>query len=141
MKRIWVFGKVYDLESLPIADIEKDIEKRIYEYIPYNIGVRITIQNKNEIEIVYHRGLNVEVGNDEIIEQDSWLISGEGYKGFVPAHSTTSGFGHTISAYYFIDKNDFYDAYKKNASFYGANRVKHVEIDNYPNMLVLKIKC
>ena len=139
--RIWVFGKVYNMDSMPIADIEKDMEKRLNDYIPYNIGVKITLLYDNEIEIVYHRGLNVEVSNDEIIEQDSWLISGEGYKGFVPAYSTTSGFGHIISAYYYIDKTDFYDAYMKNAAYYGADKVKHVEIDEYPNMLVLKIQC
>ena len=136
--RIWIFGKVYDMENNPIADIEKDIEKRLKDFTKVDIGVKLDVSKGNMIEVVFHRGLNEIVHIDTILEQDSWLISGEGYKNFVPAYGIGS-FSHFPNILNYIDRKQFCVDYKKNALYYGADKVKSVRIYELPNKLILDL--
>lgn len=137
--RIFIFGKVYDLDNQPIVDIEKDIAKRVTDFTTVDIGVRI-YQDAGEIEVIFYRGINFNTDDDVLLEQDTWIISGEGYKSFVPAYSTSACFSHPMDACYYIDKYDFCNIYKRNAIFYGADRIKDVDVQEHPNMLILMLR-
>ena len=68
--RIFVFGKVYDLDNQPIVDIEKDIETRVTDFTTVDIGVRI-YQDAGEIEVIFYRGINFNTDDDVLLEQDT----------------------------------------------------------------------
>lgn len=137
-KKIFVFGKVYDLGIMPTTDIVKDIEARLKDYTGVEIWVLIEVLEK-EIVIKMLRGLNAEFKKNAIIEQDRWLLTGEGYQDFRPVHSSGS-FSHFQSCLYYFDVDDVRDNYKKDAVFYGASRVRDVEIDENAWHLNLTLK-
>ena len=136
--RIFVFGKVYDLDNQPIVDIEKDIETRVLDFTKVDIAVKININSPKSYEIVFHRGINVSPGNgNTILEQDTWLISGEGYNGFTPVYRMACN--HFPNMLYYIDLQAFCHNYKNNAEHYGADKVKKVRVEELPLSLTLEL--
>lgn len=141
-RKLYFMGKVYDMTSTPIADIEKDIEARVQDYTKVFIPVKIKEVSDNEVEVMLYRGVNEEMKSDWILDQDKWLITGEGYNKFMPQYGG-GGFYHAgLNAVYYSDKDDFIANYKRNAVYYGGkrSRVKDVIVDEQQNYLKLNVK-
>lgn len=139
MKKLFFFGKVYS-PNTPIIEIKCDIEARLFDYTKVEIIVEINELSKKELEIILHRGLKEKMRSESILDQDTWLILGEGYNGFVPKYPLPPR-GHIIpNAIYSVATDDFVDCYKKNAVHYGGSRVKNVVIDEQQNYLRMVVK-
>lgn len=138
--RIWLHKKVYDLETMPTEDIEKDIEAELLDYFKTKMGVSVKKDGDKAVEVLIHRTMNVEAHDDTILEQDTWLLTGEGHQNFVPAYSAAGSFAHFADITYYIDKGDFETAYKRNAEFYGGSKIKKVAVTEWTTMLVLRIE-
>lgn len=138
-KNIFLMGKVYP-KNTPMNEIKRDVEARLLDYTKVQIGVELNELSANELEIILHRGLQEKMEPGTIIEQDTWLLSGEGYNGFMPEYRLPM-VGHIVpNAIYTVPTDDFIDNYKRNASFYGSSRVKDVFIDEQPNYLRMVVK-
>jgi hypothetical protein len=139
-KKMFYFGKVYDTKILSIEEIKYDIEARLFDYTKVQLDLEIKELSRNELEITLHRAVNEQISPDNMLDQDTWLISGEGYKGFMPKHGLPPR-GHVIlNACYYVFTEDFVKTYKQNAVHYGGSRVKDVVIDEQPNYLRMVVK-
>ena len=141
-KKLWLTGRVYDFATIPIPVIEQDIEARLLDYTGVKMSVRIKNTADNEVEVMLYRGINEKMQTGWIIDQDKWLISGEGYKNFMPQYGGGGFYYAGLNAIYYSDMNDFIADYKRNAVYYGGkrSRVKDVVIDEQQNYLKLNVK-
>jgi len=141
-RKLFFMGKVYDMASTPIADIEKDIEARVQDYTKVFIPVKIKNVSDNEVEVMLYRGVNEEMQTGWILDQDKWLITGEGYNKFMPQYGGGGFYYAGLNANYYSDMNDFIADYKRNAVYYGGkrSRVKNAVIDEQQNFLKLNVK-
>lgn len=140
-RKLYFMGKVYDMASTPIADIEKDIEAKVQDYTKVNIPVSINVVSDKEVEVTLHRGFNEQMKQGWIIDQDKWLISGEGYQDFMPQYGGGGMYYAGLNAVYYEDMDDFIADYKRNAIYYGGkrSRVKDASIDEQQNYLKLTV--
>lgn len=136
MKKLFFFGKVYP-QNTPIIEIKRDIEARLFDYTKVEVIVEMNELSKKELEIILHRGLKETMRSESILDQDTWLISGEGYNGFVPEYALPPR-GHVIpNAIYSVDTDDFIDCFPSFATrsiighspfFYTLNLLQITEI-------------
>lgn len=142
-KKIFIAGKVYDLQV-----IDKDtVEKSVQEYLDSAIGkdrVRFelcTIGNMTTMS--FHRGFDYTPYNadptKDIMDADAFMMTAHGYNGFwMPSPFPmipVPGFGYP----YHISQTDFLDAYRKSAKVLGASRIKNASLDIAPQSIVLRI--
>lgn len=137
--KIWYLGKVYDLDQMTDVDIEKDIEARIEEFTGKVIGVSVK-PTDDGYEVIIHRSLNVEVKDGLILEPDTFIISGEGYSGFMPEYQSIGCFAHFPSFVHYLDLPEFEKACKRNVEYYTGQKVKKATVTEWINMLVLDVK-
>ena len=137
--KIWYFGKVYDLDQMKDVDIEKDIEARIEEFTGKVIGVSVK-PTDDGYEVIIHRSLNVEVKDGLILEPDTFIISGEGYSGFMPEYQSIGNFAHFPGFVHYLDLHEFEKACKRNVEYYTGQKVKKATVTEWINMLVLDVK-
>lgn len=137
--KIWFFGKVYDLDQMPEVDIEKDIDARLKEFTGQELGVSVNVVDDG-YEVIVHRSINVEVKDGSILEPDSFLISGEGYSGFMPEYQSIGNFAHFPGFLHYFDMPEFEKACKRNVEYYTGQKVKKAMVTEWTNMLVLNVK-
>ncbi len=135
---IWLFGKVYD-DSMPVADIEKDIETRLKEYTNVEIGVCLTV-NDDGYEVALHRSLNVDPKESCILEVDTFLISGIGYSRDMPEYRNIGDPEHQSLFTHYFNLAEFEKACMRNIKQLTGQRVKSVKVKEWVNMLVLDVK-
>lgn len=143
-KKIFIAGKVYDLQVM-----DKDTaEKSVQEYLDSAIGkdkVRFelcTIGNMTTMS--FHRGFDYSPYNadpmKDIMDADAFMMTAHEYEGFMmPVPFPTlpvPGFGYP----YHIRQADFLDAYRKSAGILGASRIKNVSLDIAPQSIVLRVQ-
>jgi len=134
--KIWFFGKAYDLDQMTVENVEKDIEERLKDYSNVEIGVSVEVK-PDGYDVMLHRGLNVEPKDGCILEADSFLISGEGYSGFMPEYQSVGSFAHWPLFTHYFDLPEFEKACKRNIQHYTGSKVKNVKITEYTNLLIL----
>ena len=143
-KKIFIAGKVYDLQVM-----DKDtVEKSVQEYLDSAIGkdkVRFelcTIGNMTTMS--FHRGFDYSPYNadptKDIMDADAFMMTAHEYKGFMmPVPFPTlpvPGFGYP----YRISQTDFLDAYRKSAKVLGASRIKNASLGIKPQSIVLRVQ-
>ena len=131
---IWFFGKTYDLDQMPVEEVENDIEERLKDYTKVDIGVSI-MARADGYDICLHRSLNVELHNGCILEADTFLISGEGYCGFMPEYMSIGSFSHFQCFTHFFDLPEFENTCKRNLEYYTGHKVRYVKISEFTNQL------
>lgn len=143
-KKIFIAGKVYDLQVM-----DKDtVEKSVQEYLDSAIGkdkIRFelcTIGNMTTMS--FHRGFDYSPYNadptKDIMDADAFMMTAHEYKGFMmPVPFPTlpvPGFGYP----YRISQTDFLDAYRKSAKVLGASRIKNASLGIKPQSIVLRVQ-
>lgn len=143
-KKIFIAGKVYDLQVMNKDEVEASVQ----EYLDNAIGkdrVRFelcTIGNMTTMS--FHRGFDYSSYNadpaKDIMDADAFMMTAHEYKGFMmpspfPA-LPVPGFGYP----YHINQTDFLDAYRKSARILGASRIKNVSLDIASQSIVLRVQ-
>lgn len=135
-KKIFLCGRVYDLNTLSELKIQEDIQKRIdIFYGGQNKGLA-TVKIENEqisIEVLRHFEdsvpSHISYGEDSIFCIDSDLLLGNGIEESVLVEKPQCvGFGYLYS----WPVREFLDLYKKNCKLLGIPKPKtvNVYIDN-----------
>ena len=137
-KKIFIAGKVYDLQVM-----DKDtVEKSVQEYLDSAIGKdKVRFELCTMTTMSFHRGFDYSPYNadptKDIMDADAFMMTAHEYKGFMmPVPFPTlpvPGFGYP----YHIGQTDFLDAYRKSAKVLGASRIKNVSLDIAPQSIVL----
>ena len=135
---IWFFGKVYD-DSMPVADIEIDIEARLKEYTNVEIGVCLTVRDDG-YEVALHRSLNVDPKEGCILEVDTFLISGVGYSRDMPEYRNIGDPEHQSLFIHYFNLAEFEKACMRSIKQQTGQRVKNVKVKEWTTMLLLEVK-
>lgn len=143
-KKIFIAGKVYDLQVMNKDEVEASVQ----EYLDNAIGkdrVRFelcTIGNMTTMS--FHRGFDYSPYNadptKDMMDADAFMMTAHEYKGFMmpspfPA-LPVPGFGYP----YRIKQTDFLDAYRKSAKILGASRIRNTWLDISPRSIVLRVQ-
>ena len=137
-KKIFIMGKVYDMNILTASEIEKDVQNRLRDFTRTDIEVHLIVDDHSIIIEMMRYIDDSLLSEGRIIEQDSWLITGEGYKGFTPVNSAKT-FPHYPNINNYFDIDDVCSDYQKDALYYGASRIKGVTITETSVMLSLTL--
>ena len=143
-KKVFIAGKVYDLQVMDKDEVETSVQ----EYLDSAIGkdrVRFelcTIGNMTTMS--FHRRFDYSPYNadptKDIMDADAFMMTAHEYKGFMlPSLFPTlpvPGFGYP----YHISQTDFLDAYRKSAKVLGASRIKNAWLDISPRSIVLRVQ-
>lgn len=143
-KKIFVAGKVYDLQVM-----DKDtVEASVQTYLDNTIGkdrVRFELYTiGNAVAMFFHRGFDYGPYNadptKDIMDADAFMMTAHEYEGFMmPVPFPTlpvPGFGYP----YHISQTDFLDAYRKSARILGASRIKNASLDISPVSVILRVQ-
>ena len=141
-KKIFIAGKVYDLQVM-----DKDtIEASVQEYLDNVIGkgrVRFelcTIGNMTAMS--FHRGFDYSSYNadptKDMMDADAFMMTAHEYDGFEMPRPFPIIPGCVYP--YRIKQADFLDAYRKSAGILGASRIKNVSLDIAPQSIVLRVQ-
>ena len=137
-KKIFIMGKVYDMNILTTSEIEKDVQERLRDFTRTDIEVHLIVEDHSIIiEMMRHIDDSL-LYEGRIIEQDSWLITGEGYEGFSPVNSAKK-FPHYPNINNYFDIDDVCSDYQKDAVYYGASKIKRATITETNLMLSLTL--
>lgn len=143
-KKIFVAGKVYDLQVMDKDEVEASVQ----EYLDSAIGkdkVRFelcTIGNMTTMS--FHRGFDYSSYNTDpakdMMDADAFMMTAHEYKGFMMPHPFPTlpvpGFGYP----YHIGQTDFLDAYRKSAKVLGASRIKNASLDISQVSVILRVQ-
>ena len=143
-KKIFIAGKVYDLQAM-----DKDtVEASVQEYLDSAIGkgrVRFELYTiGNMTAMFFHRGLDYSSYNadptKDMMDADAFMMTAHEYKGFMMPHPFPTlpvpGFGYP----YRIKQTDFLDSYRKSAKVLGASRIKNASLEIKPQSIVLRVQ-
>ena len=129
-KKIFVAGKVYDLQVMD----KNEVEASVQEYLDSAIGkgrVRFELCTVgNMTTMSFHRGFDYSSYNadpaKDMMDADAFMMTAHEYKDFMmPVPFPTlpvPGFGYP----YHISQTDFLDAYRKSARILGAKQDKRM---------------
>ena len=143
-KKIFIAGKVYDLQVMDKDTVEASVQK----YLDNAIGkgrVRFELYTiGNMTAMSFHRGLDYSAYNadpvKDIMDADAFMMTAHEYDGFempVPFPALPlPGFGYP----YRIKQTDFLDAYRKSAKILGASRIRNAWLDIAPQSIVLRVQ-
>lgn len=141
-KKIFIAGKVYDLQVMNKDEVEASVQ----EYLDNAIGkdrVRFelcTIGNMTTMS--FHRGLDYSAYNadpvQDIMDADAFMMTAHEYDGFMMPRPFPIIPGCVYP--YRIKQTDFLDAYRKSAKILGASRIKNVSLDIAPQSIVLRVQ-
>ena len=143
-KKIFIAGKIYDLQVM-----DKDtVEASVQEYLDSAIGkdrVRFELCTTSNMTTMYfHRGFDYSLYHadpvKDMMDADAFMMTAHEYKGFMmPVPFPTlpvPEFGYP----YHISQTDFLDAYRKSAKILGASRIKNAWLDIAPQSIVLRVQ-
>lgn len=141
-KKIWLFGKVRELDFANVNEYEKALEEDIAQYFEGKLGDNIPVQVS-----VAENNLNIAIGLDcrnnieanSIPQSIGIMLFGEteNVRAEYPL-PTVPSFGGYLNV--LISNGTFLELYKKNVNFYKASRVKGVEITKSDTMgLIVKL--
>ena len=138
-RMIWLMGKVYDLSETAVDEVEKDVEARLLSYTKCKMRVKIGLSEGYSV-VSINRNIDADLEPDMLMDVDTFILSGEGYQGFVPVYSMTAKIPIPANAECSICKADFEYVYKKNFTYYTGQKIEKVYINEWPTMLTVRIK-
>lgn len=141
MRKFFIFGKVYDLDTQSIPEISGDITNRMRDFTGIDsISAYIELTSPSSVLIGIERNLDRSyIQEGSILEQDKWLITGEGYQKFKPQYCMAPPFPHFPNVNYCFDMNDFIKEYKKEAVYWGATKIQEAKISEGTQEMLLRV--
>lgn len=141
-KKIFVAGKVYDLQVMN----KNEVEASVQEYLDGAIGkdkVRFELYTTgNMTAMFFHRGFDYSAYNadpvKDIMDADAFMMTAHEYDGFEMPRPFPIIPGCVYP--YRIKQTDFLDAYRKSAKIIGASRIKNAWLDIAPQSIVLRVQ-
>ena len=141
-KKIFIAGKVYDLQVMN----KNEVEASVQEYLDGAIGkdkVRFELYTTgNMTAMFFHRGFDYSAYNadpvKDIMDADAFMMTAHEYDGFEMPRPFPIIPGCVYP--YRIKQTDFLDAYRKSAKIIGASRTRNAWLDIAPQSIVLKVQ-
>lgn len=141
-KKIFVAGKIYDLQAMDKDTVEASVQSDLDSAIGKD-RVKFKLYTAgNMAAMFFHRGFDYPPYHadhkKEIIDLDAFMITCHGYDGFLMPEPfpTFPSFGYPCR----IEQTDFLDAYRESAKELGAGRIKDASLDIIPHSVVLRVQ-
>ena len=142
-KKIFTMGKVYDLDTLGVNEVEKLVQSDLDKVFNAG-GVRFRLKEVSgkTLELTFFR--KYKVGEIDwlnydpklIYNIDANIITGHSFNGFrIPDYWGGVPYGYP----FFMPKREFIGCYKKSAVMLGADQVKRVKIIVEPEKVVMRL--
>ena len=142
-KKIFVMGKVYDLGTLGVNEVEKLVQSDLDKVFNAG-GVRFRLKEVSgkTLELTFFR--KYKVGEIDwlnydpklIYNIDANIITGHSFNGFrIPDYWGGVPFGYT----FFMPKREFIGRYKNSAVLLGADQIEKVKITTQPEKIVMRL--
>lgn len=142
-KKIFTMGKVYDLGTLGVNEVEKLVQSDL-DKIFNSGGARFRLKEVSgkTLELTFFR--KYKVGEIDwlnydpklIYNIDANIITGHSFNGFrIPDYWGGVPFGYTFS----MPKREFIGCYKNSAVMLGADQVKRVKVMPQPEKVVMRL--
>ena len=142
-KKIFVMGKVYDLDTLSVDMIENAVQADLDKV--FNVGgVRFKLREVSgkTLELTFfrkYREKEIDWLNYDpklIYNIDANIITGHSFNGFrIPDYWGGVPFGYTFS----MPKRKFTKCYRNSAVLLGADQIERVKITAQPEKVVMKL--
>lgn len=139
--KLFITSKIYDTEKQTIAEIEKEVQKDIDNYIGKDkVIFKLYITGKTAA-MYYYRGVDYSSlhadPKDMIIDADAYLITGEGFEGFrMPVQFPKVPYGYSYS----MEQFEFLKAYIGSAELLGVDKIKKAWLEIDEKKIILNIK-
>ena len=142
-KKVFVMGKVYDLGTLGVNEVEKLVQSDLDKVFNAG-GVRFRLKEVSgkTLELTFlrkYREGEIDWLNYDlklIYNIDANIITGHSFNGFrIPNYSGGVPFGYT----FFMPKREFIGCYRNSAVMLGADQVKRVKITAQPEKIVMRL--
>ena len=142
-KKIFVMGKVYDLGTLGVYEVENTVQADLDKVFNAG-GVRFRLKEVSgkTLELTFFR--KYKVGEIDwlnydpklIYNIDANIITGHSFNGFrIPDYWGGVPYGYP----FFMPKREFIGCYKNSAVMLGADQVKRVKIIVEPEKVVMRL--
>ncbi len=142
-KKVFITGKVYDLGTLGVNEVENAVQADLDKFFNAG-GVKFKLREVSEktLELTflrkYRKGEIDWLNYDPklIYNIDANIITGHSFNGFkVPDYWGGVPFGYTFS----MPKREFIKCYRNSAILLGADQVKKVKITAQPEKVIIKL--
>lgn len=139
--KLFIASKLYDTTAKTIAEIEKEVQKDLDNYIGKDkVIFKLCITGKN-VSMSFFREVDYfslyADPKSMIIDADAYMVTGEGFGGFrMPCQFPKVPFGYSYS----MEQIEFLKAYKESAEILGADKIKNADLNIEENKIVLIVK-
>ena len=142
-KKVFVMGKVYDLGTLGVNEVEKLVQSDLDKVFNAG-GVRFRLKEVSDktLELTFFR--KYKVGEIDwlnydpklIYNIDANIITGHSFNGVrIPDYWGSVPFGYTFS----MPKREFTKCYRNSAVLLGADQIERVKITAQPEKVVMSL--
>lgn len=142
-KKIFTMGKVYDLGTLGVNEVENAVQSDLDKIFNAG-GVRFRLKEVSDktLELTFFR--KYKVGEIDwlnydpklIYNIDANIITGHSFNGFrIPDYWGSVPFGYTFS----MPKREFTKCYRNSAVLLGADQIERVKITAQPEKVVMSL--
>lgn len=142
-KKIFVMGKVYDLGTLGVNEVENAVQADLGKVFNAG-GVRFLLREVSgkTLELTFlrkYREREIDWLNYDpkmIYNIDANIITGHSFNGFrIPDYWGGVPYGYP----FFIPKREFIGCYRNSVVMLGADQVKKVKITTQPEKIVMRL--
>ena len=142
-KKVFVMGKVYDLGTLGVNEVEKLVQSDLDKVFNAG-GVRFRLKEVSgkTLELTFFR--KYKVGEIDwlnydpklIYNIDANIITGHSFNGFrIPDYWGGLPYGYP----FFMPKREFTKCYRNSAVLLGADQIEKVKITAQPEKIVMRL--
>ena len=142
-KKVFVMGKVYDLGTLGVNEVENAVQADLGKVFNAG-GVRFLLREVSgkTLELTFlrkYREREIDWLNYDpkmIYNIDANIITGHSFNGFrIPDYRGGVPYGYP----FFIPKREFIGCYRNSVVMLGADQVKKVKITTQPEKIVMRL--
>ncbi|WP_195351080.1 hypothetical protein [Bacteroides nordii] len=142
-KKVFVMGKVYDLGTLGVNEVENAVQADLGKVFNAG-GVRFLLREVSgkTLELTFlrkYREREIDWLNYDpkmIYNIDANIITGHSFNGFrIPDYWGGVPYGYP----FFIPKREFIGCYRNSVVMLGADQVKKVKITTQPEKIVMRL--
>ena len=141
-KKIFIAGKIYDLQAMDKDTVEASVQEYLDSAIGKGRGRFELYTIGNMTAMFFHRGFDYSAYDadpvKDIMDADAFMMTAHEYEGFKMPRPFPIIPGCVYP--YRIKQTDFLDAYRKSAKILGASRIRNTWLDISPRSIVLRVQ-